>query len=97
MPGYVTKALKRFEHEPPKKQQDQPYPHVIPNYGAKVQYAKAADGSPLLSKDGKTYVMQVTGTFLFYARAIDSTMLPALSAIASEQNVPTETTTKKVK
>ena len=41
--------------------------------------------------------MQVTGTFLFYARAIDSTMLPALSAIASEQNAPTENTMKKVR
>ena len=50
-----------------------------------------------LSKAGKKYVMQVTGTFLFYARAIDSTMLPALSAIASEQSAPTENTMKKVR
>ena len=41
--------------------------------------------------------MQVTGTFLFYARAIDSTMLPALSAIASQQNAPTKNTLKRVK
>ena len=41
--------------------------------------------------------MQVTGTFLFYARAIDSTMLPALSAIASQQNAPTQNTLKRVK
>ena len=46
MPGYIPKALKRFEHKPPRKPQDQPYPHVPPNYGAKVQYAKTADGSP---------------------------------------------------
>ena len=41
--------------------------------------------------------MEVTGTFLFYARAIDSAMLPALSALASEQNAPTENTMKRVK
>ena len=41
--------------------------------------------------------MQVTGAFFFYARAIDNTMFPALSAIASEQNAPTENTMKRVK
>ena len=97
MPGYVPKALKRFNHEAPNRPQDQPYPHVPPNYGASKQYAKAADNSPPLQKEGKTFVMQVTGTFLFYARAIDSTMLPALSAIASEQSAPTENTMKKVR
>ena len=97
MPGYIPRALKRFEHEPPLKRQDQPYPHVPPNYGARVQYAKAADDSDPLSKQDKKFVMQVTGTFLFYARAIDSTMLPALSSIASEQNAPTKNTMKKVK
>ena len=68
-----------------------------PNYGAKKQYAKEADKSPLLDKNGKKFVMQVTGKFLYYARAIDSTMLPALSAIASKQSAPTENTMKKVK
>ena len=41
--------------------------------------------------------MQVTGTFIFYAREIDSTMLPALSAIALEQNKPTKNTMKLFK
>ncbi len=27
MPGYVRKALTRFQHTPPAKRQDQPYPH----------------------------------------------------------------------
>ena len=35
MPGYVQKALTRFQHPLPAKRQDQPYPHVKPNYGAK--------------------------------------------------------------
>ena len=41
--------------------------------------------------------MQVTGTFLFFAQAIGSSMLPALSALASEQNNPTENTMKRVR
>ena len=42
-------------------------------------------------------MQQVTGVFFFYARAVDSTMLTALSAIASEQATPTENTMKKCK
>ena len=38
----------------------------------------------------------MTGTFLYYARSVDSTMLAALSALASEQAIPTENTMKKV-
>ena len=97
MPGYVPKALKRFAHEPPAKPQRQPYPHVPPDYGARKQYAKAPDNAPLLDAEGKKYVMQVTGTFLYYARAVDSTMLPVLSSLASEQSAPTTNTLKKVK
>ena len=68
----------------------QPYQHVIPNYGAKTQYAVGPDGTALLDKDGKKFVQQVTGIFLYYARAVDSTMLVALSALASEQASPTQ-------
>ena len=35
--------------------------------------------------------------FLYYARAVDATMLPALSAIASEQATPTQNTMAKCK
>ena len=41
--------------------------------------------------------MKVTGTFLFYARAIYSTILPSLSDIASEQNDATKNTMKRVR
>ena len=41
--------------------------------------------------------MQVTVTFLFHARALDSTILPALSALASKQLIPTEATMKRCK
>ena len=76
-------ALIRFKHRTPKRKQDQPYQHVIPNYGAKTQYAVGPDGTALLNKYGKKNFQQVTGTFLYYARAVDSTILVALSALAS--------------
>eukprot|EP01082_Thalassiosira_pseudonana_P012372 g11214.t1 g11214 contig5:382941-386300(-) len=97
MPGYVNKALKRFGHEHPPNRQDQPYPHTPPKYGAKVQYAEEVKDSPPLNKEEQRYIQQVTGTFLYLARAVDSTMLTPLSAIASEQAKPTQATMKKIK
>ena len=43
------------------------------------------------------FIQQVTGTILFYARAIDPMMLVALSAIASEQSKPTEAMMEKTR
>jgi hypothetical protein len=50
-----------------------------------------------LDKAGIKYVQQVAGTLLYYGRAVDTTILPALSSIASEQAAPTERTREKVK
>ena len=41
-------------------------------------------------------VQQVVGGLLYYARAVDLTILPALSAIASEQTKATEATEARV-
>ncbi len=51
MPGYVC-----FHHPPPAKQQDQPYPHVKPNYGANTQYAQGEDVSPALDMARKKFI-----------------------------------------
>ncbi len=77
---------------PPAKRQDQPYPHVKPNYGAKKQYSQEEDDSPALSKAGKKIIQEVCGVFLFLARAVDGGLLPALSSLASQQAKPTERT-----
>jgi hypothetical protein len=97
IPGYLKDALKRFKHEPPKKPQHQPYPHNPIKYGTKTQFAEPEDSSPFLNKDDKRFIQEVTGTFLFYARAVDPTMLVALSSLAAEQCNPTERTMEKVK
>ena len=51
----------------------------------------------LLDKTKKTYVQAVTGTLLYYARAVDSTILTALNTIATQQAAPTESTLEEVK
>jgi hypothetical protein len=75
--------------------QNQPHPHVHKTYGAKGQYAKEPDDSVPLDKLGKKFIQEVTGVFLFHARAVDATMLTPLSALASEQAAPTERTMQK--
>ena len=96
MPGYCKEALVRFGHKL-RKDTHQPHKHTEPTYGSKIQYAKGADESPKLNEQDKKFIQQVTGTFLYYARAVDPTMLVALSAIASEQAAPTEATMEKAK
>ena len=96
MLSYVQDALTLFHHAHPHKLQDQPYTHVKPTYGAKEKYATDTDYSPLLSPSQKKFVQEVTETFLYYAQAIDESMLPALGTIATQQSVPTENTMHKV-
>ena len=95
MLGYSSEALQRFRHDGTDNKQDQPHQHSIPTYGATIQYAKKADDSTKLNKQDKLFIQQVTGTFLYYARAVDSTMLVALSTIAAQQSDPTEETMRR--
>jgi len=46
MPGNLPKALTRFKHPIPSTPQDQPYPHIKPNYGAKTQHTAVEDTPP---------------------------------------------------
>mgnify|MGYP006206904129 CR=1 FL=1 len=57
----------------------------------------AADTSSPLNKAGTKFVQEVIGTFLYYARCVDSTMLAALGSLATQQANPTTNTMSKVK
>jgi hypothetical protein len=52
--------------------------------------------SNLLPKEDKKIIQEVIGTFLHYARCVDSTMLAALGSITTQQASPTENMMKKV-
>ena len=97
MPGYVGKALERFQHPKPTKPQHQPHPHIPPNYGATTQYATNEDPTPLVGTEQKKFIQQVSGTFMYLARAVDPTILTALTAIASQQSAPTERTLERTR
>eukprot|EP00804_Cyclotella_cryptica_P018237 CCRYP_005972-RC/>CCRYP_005972-RC protein AED:0.07 eAED:0.01 QI:0/-1/0/1/-1/0/1/0/582 len=96
MPGYCQKAGQRFRHNVPTRPQHQPYPHTPRTYGAKQQYVEDPDLSTPLNKQDKTFVQEVIGVFLYYARAVDCTMLTALSSLATQQANPTQTTLHRI-
>jgi len=94
MPGYIERALQRFQHPKPTRPQDSPYAWQKPTYGAKIQYAAIPDDSPFLNAADQKCVQEIIGVLLYYARAVDSTMLTALGTIAREQAKGTHATMK---
>jgi hypothetical protein len=87
MPGYVSKVLKLSNHSG--QHAHSPSIRTPLQYGVKVQ-VPIIDDSPLLDAAGTKFIQEVVGILLFYARAIDSTMLPAVTALSSEQTKATE-------
>ncbi len=92
MPGYVEKALTRFQIEVPKRPQHSPYAWTAPNYGTAVQYTEDQDTTDPLDAPGIQRLREIVGVFLFYARAVDSSMLAALGSLASAQSKGTKAT-----
>ena len=92
MPTYIEKALRKFTHAKPKRHQYQPHPWIPPLYGAKVQYATSIPDMPILSSKDTQRIQEIVGTLLYYARAVDPTILPALNDIGSQQAHPTTIT-----
>ncbi len=93
MPGYVTKALAKFQYTPSTLQYS-PHECTRPAFGAKIQYATDPDTSQRVSPKETQRVQSIAGTFLYYSRAIDPTMIVALNEIASVQSKPTQKTIK---
>lgn len=96
MPGYVERALQHFNHPIPTHSEHSPHAWNQPQYGAKIQYAAAPDTSPILNAANKTRMQEVLGVSLFYARAVDVTMLKAIGTIATQQSAPTKATVQAI-
>ena len=92
MPNYVNKALRKFQHTTPKRAQYAPHQWTRPNYGATKQLANPLDTSPPIPEERKRRIQQIIGTFLYYARDVDCTMLPSINTLAEQQSSPTKNT-----
>jgi hypothetical protein len=97
MPDYIQDVLKKFQHPKPKVPCHASHEWTLPAYGKRVQYTQKPDDSPLLNKKETTEIQSITGSILYYARAVDPTMLPALNKITTQQAAPTQNTQRKCK
>ena len=96
MPGYVQHAISKFHNgdKGPTKSTDTPHPYKASKKHGLPMTTKMDDCAKL-SPQAIKQLQQIVGTFLFYSRAIDPTMLMALSIITTEQTQGTQTTKDK--
>ena len=90
MPGYVAAALKRFDVTLNTRPTHSPLKYYPINYGSSKAQEVTEDTTPPLNSHDTKYIQQVIGVFLYYARAVDPTMLAPLNKLASRQALPTE-------
>ena len=96
IPNCVRKYLHRFQYIL-MGGKDYP-PHICApiKYGQKIQYTDPLDAVEYLSDKETNLIQQVCGHFLYYAIAINNTILPYLSDISSDQSKATKNTAKQV-
>jgi hypothetical protein len=92
MPDYIDQALTRFQRSPPLTPQHAPHPWTPPTYGVATQLTPVPDTTEPLNASDKTHLQEIIGTLLYYARAVDSTILVALGTLASAQSTATQAT-----
>ena len=92
MPGYIERALQRFQHMAPAVPEDSPHPYTPPKLGAQNQNADTPEANVILNASDTLHLQTVLGTLLYYARAVDLTLLTALGELATQQTCATHTT-----
>ena len=81
MDGYVEQALRELEYADPGRPCYAPSRYTFPKYGAMVQYVTIDESAPLGLKQIR-YIQRAVGKLLYYARAVDPTMLHAINDIS---------------
>jgi hypothetical protein len=75
MPGYIKAALHKYQHPALARPEHAPHTWNPPIYGAKTQFVDDKPTSPALSDKDVNKLQQLTGTLLYYARAVDPTLI----------------------
>jgi hypothetical protein len=96
MPGYIKAALHKYQHPAPTHPEYAPHQWNPPVYSAKTQYVEDKRDSPALSPKYVTHLQQLGGTLLYYACAVDSTLIMLVNVMASEQTRATASTVDKI-
>ncbi len=95
MPNYDCNTLRKLNYTPHKKNQSAPHKWSIPVYGFNQQFATPNDDAPILDNHGIKYVQRVVGSFLYYGRAVDNTILTAINEVLAMQAHPTKNSLDK--
>jgi hypothetical protein len=90
MPGYIKAALHKYQYPAPARPEHAPHTWNPPMYGSKTQFINEATPSPALSDKDVNKLQQLTGTLLYYARAVDPTLIMPINVLESEQSNATE-------
>jgi hypothetical protein len=96
MPGYIKSALHKYQHPAPARPEHSPHTWNPLIYGAKTRFVSDPKPSPTISDKDVNKLQQLTGTLLYYARAVDPTLIMPINVLASEQSNATEMTADKV-
>jgi hypothetical protein len=96
VPGYIKSALHKYQHPAPARPEHAPHTWNPPIYGAKTQFVNDTTLSPALSEKYVNKLKQLTTTLLYYARAVDPTLIMPINVLASEQSNAAEVTADKV-
>ena len=95
MPGYIKKKLQEYRHVVPNRLQSCPYAPEPKQFRATAQAPAPPDDTQKLNNAGVKRVQKIVGSILYYARAVDMTVLMALSSIAMEQTKATDWTLER--
>jgi hypothetical protein len=90
MPGYIKMKLQEYKHIMPKKLQTCLYSPEPKKFGTEAQAPLPNNSTPKLDKNGIKRGQKIVGSIFYYARAVDMTVLIALSSIAVKQMKATE-------
>ena len=100
MTGYIDAILKRFHHPCPIKPELAPHQYASRSFSSNNSQAPIPeDDTARLDASGVLRVQRVLGCIFYYARAIDTPLLPTLTDIGSDQAKATKETraaTKKL-
>ena len=84
MPKWIPKTLTKLSHSTPTKPQFSPHKWNTPQFGKNIQQPTPFDTAPHHPPQGKNRIQSIVGSLLYYGRALDSTILPALNDIAHQ-------------
>ena len=90
-PSYIPDLLTRLDI-PNLRTRKSPCVYVPPVFGSKEPQVAHADDSAPASKEELATLQIIIGSILYYARAVDATMLTAVCLLSSQQAAPTANT-----